>query len=220
MIELDPEIAEIYQRSRAVSTLNGNSHNLMKAGSKRRRTRKEIKEEKLKEEVKKAEIEVKLREHAAYEQRVAQLQAQVDNTVNLDRAMDRLIENGLVKRGTTHDYQVVETFEEHQALKQQRLDDITTANQMQQQMQNQPSFTPSEERARAGNQLEMDHNLANSMQQPQFSQQHTISFQMEEQIQPRAATNTTQNLDNGGSSLVDNEDQVPNQAPDNESEMD
>ena len=71
MIELDPEIAAIYQRSTAVSTLYGNSHNLMKIGSKRRRTRKEIKEEKLKEEVKQAEIAVKLREHAEYEQRLA-----------------------------------------------------------------------------------------------------------------------------------------------------
>ena len=44
--------------------------------------------------------------------------------------MDRLLENGLVKRGRTHDFQVVETFEEVQALKQQRLDDINTANQI------------------------------------------------------------------------------------------
>ena len=30
MIELDPEIAAIYQRSTAVSTLTGTSHHLMK----------------------------------------------------------------------------------------------------------------------------------------------------------------------------------------------
>ena len=45
--------------------------------------------------------------------------------------MNRLLEEGLVKRAETHDYQVVETFEEAQALRQQRLDDINTANQMQ-----------------------------------------------------------------------------------------
>ena len=39
-IEMDPEIAEIYNRSKAVSTSQGSSFNLMKASAKRRRSKK------------------------------------------------------------------------------------------------------------------------------------------------------------------------------------
>ena len=45
-IEMDPEIAEIYNNSKAVSTNQGSSHNLMKASAKRRRSKKQIQEEK------------------------------------------------------------------------------------------------------------------------------------------------------------------------------
>ena len=63
-IEMDPEIAEIYNNSHAVSTTNGSSFNLMKASAKRRRSKKQIEEEKKQEELKKAEIDRKLTEHA------------------------------------------------------------------------------------------------------------------------------------------------------------
>jgi len=46
---------------------------LLIADAKRRRTRKEIKEDKLKEELKKAEIELKLKEHAAMQHQMQQL---------------------------------------------------------------------------------------------------------------------------------------------------
>ena len=49
-IELDAEVAEAFRNSRAVSTNQGNSHNLMKAGAKRRRTKQQILEEKKREE--------------------------------------------------------------------------------------------------------------------------------------------------------------------------
>ena len=56
-IELDPEIAEIYKNCRAVSTTNGKSYQMMKAGSKPRRTKAEIQDAKLKEAAEKLEIE-------------------------------------------------------------------------------------------------------------------------------------------------------------------
>ena len=49
-IEMDPEIAEIYNESKAVSTSQGSSFNLMKASAKRRRSKKQIEEEKRQEE--------------------------------------------------------------------------------------------------------------------------------------------------------------------------
>ena len=41
-IELDAQVAEAFRNSRAVSTNQGNSYNLMKAGAKRRRTKAEL----------------------------------------------------------------------------------------------------------------------------------------------------------------------------------
>ena len=49
-IELDPEIAEMFNQSSAVSTSHGSSFNLMKASAKRRRSKKQIEKEKLEEE--------------------------------------------------------------------------------------------------------------------------------------------------------------------------
>lgn len=48
-IEMDPEIANIYNQSKAVSTSQGSSFNLMKASAKRRRSKKQIEEEKKQE---------------------------------------------------------------------------------------------------------------------------------------------------------------------------
>ena len=45
-IEMDPEIAEIYNNCKAISTQQGSSHNLMKASARRRRSKKQIEEEK------------------------------------------------------------------------------------------------------------------------------------------------------------------------------
>ena len=62
-IEMDPEIAAIYNKSKAVSTNQGSSFNLMKASAKRRRSKKQIEEEAKQEALQKAEIDKKLAEH-------------------------------------------------------------------------------------------------------------------------------------------------------------
>ena len=59
-IQMDPEIAAIYNKSKAVSTNNGVSYNLLKATAKRRRTKKQIEEEKKQEELRQKQIEEKL----------------------------------------------------------------------------------------------------------------------------------------------------------------
>ena len=138
MIALDPEIAAIYQRSTSVSCLNGNSHNLMKSkhfypllilwcsyfnifsiivDAKRRRTKKQIKEAKIEEERKQAEISVKLAEHAALLQRTNELQDMVRNQETMQRTLDQLVDNGLIKRTGNNEYGTVDTFDEHVALK-------------------------------------------------------------------------------------------------------
>jgi len=56
-IVMDPEIAAIYKESKAVSTNQGVSYNLLKASSKRRRTKAQIVEEENEERLRKAEID-------------------------------------------------------------------------------------------------------------------------------------------------------------------
>ena len=62
MIHMDPEIAQIFLQSSSVSMSKGKSSFLMKASSKRRRTRQEINEDKEQEMMKQAEIHDKLNE--------------------------------------------------------------------------------------------------------------------------------------------------------------
>ena len=57
LIHMDPEIAQIFSQSTAVSMSKGTSSFLMKATSKRRRTKQEIDEEKQLEMARKAEIQ-------------------------------------------------------------------------------------------------------------------------------------------------------------------
>ena len=73
-IELDPELAEIFKASKAVSTSNGTAYHLFKATVIRRRTKREIEEAKLEEAAKKLEIETKMKRYAELEQRVASQQ--------------------------------------------------------------------------------------------------------------------------------------------------
>ena len=60
-IEMDAEVAEVYNNSKAVSTNHGSSFNLMKASSKRRRSKKQIEEEKAEEAMRILNFETKMR---------------------------------------------------------------------------------------------------------------------------------------------------------------
>ena len=62
-IELDPEIAEVFRASKAVSTSKGRSHLMMKATAKPRRTKEEIRIAKELEEAQKLEVELKLKRY-------------------------------------------------------------------------------------------------------------------------------------------------------------
>ena len=70
-IELEPELAKVFYESKAVSTNNGNVYHLFKANAKRRRTKKEIEEDKLEEARKKMEIDDMMRRFKAMEEELA-----------------------------------------------------------------------------------------------------------------------------------------------------
>ena len=69
-ISVDPDILRVIQASTAVSTMKGNSVNLLKVGSKRRRTMAEEQELRAQEEEKEHQL-------AQREQHIQELQAQL-----------------------------------------------------------------------------------------------------------------------------------------------
>ena len=73
-IELDSEVAEIFHKSQAVSTSQGSSFNLMKATAKRRRSKKQIEQEKIQEELQKREVVQKLKEYDQMKERLNSMQ--------------------------------------------------------------------------------------------------------------------------------------------------
>ena len=58
---MDPEKARLFHASKSVSTTNGTAYHLFKASAKRRRTKKEIEADNLKEAEKKLKIELRLK---------------------------------------------------------------------------------------------------------------------------------------------------------------
>jgi len=118
-IEMDPEIAEIYNNSKAVSTQQGSSFNLMKASAKRRRSKRQIEEEKKEEERLQGEIAEKL---AKYEEMQKDRDDYDEMRKNYNAAksmVDNLQASGLIQPSGDASFTIVDTWEEHQQLLQQ-----------------------------------------------------------------------------------------------------
>ena len=96
-IELDPEIAKVFQQSKAVSTNNGRSYHMMKSTAKPRRTKQEIKDAKLLEEAQKLETQLKLEKYAEMERQLAQQEVLLQNQEVMNTHMNYLFEKGLIK---------------------------------------------------------------------------------------------------------------------------
>ena len=71
-IEMDQDIYAIFMANKAVSTSNGNSYNLLKSCSKRRRGKEQIKAEKLEAQQKMLDTAKKLADYEVMQQRLAQ----------------------------------------------------------------------------------------------------------------------------------------------------
>ena len=61
-IAIDPEMARLFRQSTSVSTSNGTAYHLFKESAKRRRTKKEIEEDNLREAEEKLRVEMKLKQ--------------------------------------------------------------------------------------------------------------------------------------------------------------
>ena len=66
--------------------------------AKRRRTKQEIKDEKLKEDRMKMEVAIKLQEHAAMKNQMQEMQNKLLDQDKMDAALEHLFEAGLLKR--------------------------------------------------------------------------------------------------------------------------
>ena len=177
-IEMDAEIAEIYQQSKAVSTTNGSSFNLLKASAKRRRSKKQIEEEKRQEELKQAEIERKLAHLEQLKQANGGQDVPADSIKSARDMINALVNNGMVRFGPNGDVIPVTNFSEHQALKRQRMDDEQNAQNIQQELAQQRDQGPHVERRRVGQQLEPNQEMFDAQQQlPNVAQQPAQSEQ-------------------------------------------
>ena len=153
-IELDPEVAAIFNKSQAVSTSQGSSFNLMKASAKRRRSKKQIEEEKLQEELHQREVERKMQAFDEMQQKMNSLQGDVGQVKEAQDFLAQLKENGLLYAGADGNIVASESLEQVQQLKRQRLDDSQTSEQIQRQLAQQNDQGPDEERRKVGQQLE------------------------------------------------------------------
>ena len=120
MIEMDPEIAAIYQKSKAISTSNGKMYQLFKESAKPRRTKAEIKEARLQEDAEKLEIELKLKRFEEMQQELEGQQNQIQNQQRMENQMNHLIDQGLVKQDIVGGWVAVDSLEEQQAVLQHR----------------------------------------------------------------------------------------------------
>ena len=97
-IELDPEIAKVYQQSKAISTSNGKTYQLLKSSAKPRRTKAEIAEAKLREAEKQMEIEMKLKKLEEMEQSFPNYQQQMENLKAFDENVELLCQRDFLKK--------------------------------------------------------------------------------------------------------------------------
>jgi hypothetical protein len=168
-IELDPEVAEIFNQSKAVSTSQGSSYNLMKASAKRRRSKKQIQEEALQEETQQQEIRRKIARIEEMEAQYAVIKQKADRVDAIDGAVVALKASGLLKQTGEDSYQPVQSFQEHQNVLQEREDEVKLTEQLSQQNQQLGQHGISQERQRPSQQLELNeqfHEGANASGRP------------------------------------------------------
>ena len=158
-IEMDPEIASIYNQSKAVSTSQGSSFNLMKASAKRRRSKKQIEEEKKQEALRQAEIEQKLADYDRMKSRLNEVKESDDYQKKGQVLMSDLWNSGLITQDGKGQICAVDDVEIAMQLKRQRQEQSDEAKRKEQEMAKNPYQGPHEERRRAGQQLEVNEEM-------------------------------------------------------------
>ena len=123
----------------------------MKEGTKRRRTKEEIRQEKLAEAHRITDIEQKVQQFEQMQAELNELRAGRDQFANAEAAVQNLQANGMVRFVEGNQIQPVQSWEENQQLLQQMADDQALAERIAQENQQLQQNTPHRERRRAGN---------------------------------------------------------------------
>ena len=123
----------------------------MKEGTKRRRTKEEIRQEKLAEAHRITDIEQKVQQFERMQAELDELRAGRDQFANAEAAVQNLQANGMVRFLEGNQIQPVQSWEENQQLLQQMAEDQALAERIAQENQQLQQNTPHRERRRAGN---------------------------------------------------------------------
>ena len=118
----------------------------MKAGAKRRRTKEEIRQEKLAEAHRITDIEQKVQQFEQMQAELNELRAGRDQFANAEAAVQNLQANGMVRFVEGNQIQPVQSWEENQQLLQQMADDQALAERIAQENQQLQQNTPHRER--------------------------------------------------------------------------
>jgi len=114
--------------------VKGNSHNLMKAGAQRRRTRTEIQQAKLEEQERLRDIEIKMQRFSQMEQELAELQRKQEELNVVEGAVDFLDRACLLRRDASG-LKTVDSWEEYEKLRMQREEEHALSESLSQQNQ-------------------------------------------------------------------------------------
>jgi len=99
------------------------SHNLLKAGAQRRRSKLEIQQAKLAEQERLRDIAIKVERFDQMQQELEELQRRQEEHQQAETAITNLGQMGLLKMDANGNFAGVESWEEHQRLLQSRQDD-------------------------------------------------------------------------------------------------
>ena len=143
------------------------SHNLLKQGAQRRRTKAEIQQARLEEQERLRDIEIKMQRFDEMEQEMAMLRERQNVVARAEDAVDRLNESGFIRFHADGSFSAARDWNEHQQIVQQRQQEAAEVQRLEQENQQIQQNQPHQERRRAGNQLEaiIDFN-ANQERQP------------------------------------------------------
>lgn len=109
-------MAKLFMASKSVSTSNGKAYHLFKAGSKRRRTKIEIEQDKQGEETRKLEVEMKLQKLIEMEEQMTKMKEQVEAQQQVLDQASSLYDQGFLRQKEDGSWVGVNNFEEQQAL--------------------------------------------------------------------------------------------------------
>ena len=87
---MDPEIKAYYDASNATSTAKGMSHNLLKEGAKRRRTKQELNQARLAEQERLRDINAKVAQYDQMQLQIQQLQQQQEEYKRAESVVNEL----------------------------------------------------------------------------------------------------------------------------------